>query len=153
MFQIEVFDAFQTRFGPSKRNPKLKMEKTSLEVLNIICPSSTVHTKIDQSNFIASSHRRARDPPRSQSLGSRMDRRCCYRRDRMGELPEIGLQPCAAPEQRGTEGASGGKSAGAAGAISRFWYDPNNKNLPGPRAAYDGIWMRMWGMIDSEHRS
>ena len=110
MFQIEVFDAFQTRFGPSKRNPKLKMKKTSLEVLNIICPSSTVHTKIDQSNFIASSHRRARDPPRSQSLGSRMDRRCCYRRDRMGELPEIGLQPCAAPEQRGTEGASGGKS-------------------------------------------
>ena len=51
VFKIEVFDAFYTRFGPSKyiylsqnnfskRNPKLKMMKTlSLEVLNMICPS------------------------------------------------------------------------------------------------------------------
>jgi hypothetical protein len=37
VFKIEVFNALQTQFGPSKRNPKLKM-KTSLEVLNIICP-------------------------------------------------------------------------------------------------------------------
>jgi hypothetical protein len=47
MFKIEVFDAFQMRFGPSKytslktnpskRNPKLNM-KTSLEVLGIMCP-------------------------------------------------------------------------------------------------------------------
>ena len=45
--KIEVFNALQTRFGPSKhtpsqnspskRNPILKM-KTSLKVLNIICP-------------------------------------------------------------------------------------------------------------------
>jgi len=34
MFKIEVFNAFQMQFGPSKCNPKLKM-KTSLEVLNI----------------------------------------------------------------------------------------------------------------------
>ena len=51
VFQIEVFNALQMRSGPSKCNPKLKM-KTSLEVLDIICPSSIVHTKIDQSNFI-----------------------------------------------------------------------------------------------------
>ena len=106
--------------------------------------------------FIASSHRRARDPPRSQSSGSRMDRRCrcCYRRDRMGELPEIGLQPCPTAEQRGTEGASGGKSAGAAGAISRFRYDRNNSNLPGPRAAYDGMRMRMrgWSILNTRRR-
>ena len=47
VFKIEVFIVLQTRYGPSKhtspqnnpskRNPKLKM-KTSLEVLNIICP-------------------------------------------------------------------------------------------------------------------
>ena len=47
VFKIEVFNALQTRFGPSKytsfkispskRNLKLKM-KTSLEVLNIMCP-------------------------------------------------------------------------------------------------------------------
>ena len=48
MFKIEVFNALQTRFGPSKytslkhnpskRNPKLKT-KTSLEILRTICPS------------------------------------------------------------------------------------------------------------------
>jgi hypothetical protein len=48
VFKIEVLNALQTRFGPSKytslknnfskRNPELKMKK-SLEVLNIICPS------------------------------------------------------------------------------------------------------------------
>ena len=47
MFKIEAFNALQMRFGPFKiylsqnnpsgHNPKLKM-KTSLEVLNIICP-------------------------------------------------------------------------------------------------------------------
>jgi hypothetical protein len=48
VLKIEVFNALQTRFGPSKytslknnpskRNPKLKMKTTSLEVLNIIYP-------------------------------------------------------------------------------------------------------------------
>jgi hypothetical protein len=48
VFKIEVFNALQTRFGPSKYislktplskcNLKLKM-KTSLEVLNTIIPS------------------------------------------------------------------------------------------------------------------
>ena len=45
MFKIEVFNALQTPFkvylsqnNPLKRNPELNM-KTSLEVLNIICPS------------------------------------------------------------------------------------------------------------------
>jgi hypothetical protein len=46
MLKIEVFNALQTQFGlskytsqnnPSKCNPKVKM-KTSLEVLNTICP-------------------------------------------------------------------------------------------------------------------
>jgi hypothetical protein len=42
VFTIQVFNALQTRFGPSKRylsqkcNPELEM-KMSLEVLNIIC--------------------------------------------------------------------------------------------------------------------
>ena len=37
VFKIEVFDALQTRFGPSKCNPKWK-RKTSFELVNIICP-------------------------------------------------------------------------------------------------------------------
>ena len=37
VFKIEVFNALQMQFGPSKCSPKLKM-KMSLEVLNIICP-------------------------------------------------------------------------------------------------------------------
>ena len=51
MFKIEVFNALQTRFGPSKRNLKLKM-KTSLEVLNILClpqePTSVGHCQYMQ---------------------------------------------------------------------------------------------------------
>ena len=41
--------------NPSKRNSKLKM-KTSLEILNILCPSSIVYMKIDQSLLTASLH-------------------------------------------------------------------------------------------------
>ena len=49
VFKIEVFNALQARFGPSKytplknnpskRNPKLKTKTSSLEVLYVICPS------------------------------------------------------------------------------------------------------------------
>ena len=46
MFKIEVFNALQTQFGPSKHNPKLII-KMSLEVFNIIClpqePTSVGH--------------------------------------------------------------------------------------------------------------
>jgi hypothetical protein len=48
LFNINLFQK-----NPSKCNPELEM-KMSLEVPNIDCPSSTVHTKIDQSILTAS---------------------------------------------------------------------------------------------------
>ena len=44
VFKIEVNNALQTRFGPSKCNPKLKM-KTSLEVFNIIYPTTRTNKR------------------------------------------------------------------------------------------------------------
>ena len=48
---IWPFKIYFSQNNPSKCNPELKM-RTSLEVLDTICPSSTIHTKIDESNFI-----------------------------------------------------------------------------------------------------
>ena len=58
VFKIEVFNALRTRFGTSKYtslskqpfNMQSQIEmKMSLEVHDMSCPSSTAHTKIDQS--------------------------------------------------------------------------------------------------------
>jgi hypothetical protein len=62
--------------------------------------------------IIASSHRRARDPPRSQSLGSRMDRRCrcCYRRDRMANFLRSGCNHARPPSSAGLKVQAEGRA-------------------------------------------
>ena len=102
--------------------------------------------------FIASSHRRARDPPRSQSLGSRMDRRCrcgcCYRRDRMAKFRRSGCNHARPPSSAGLKVQAEGRArvpqvlSHDSGTIQTTTIFP----APGLPATEYGV--RMRGMID-----